>query len=169
MANSIEDIKALANTKLGFARPNKFLVTLPNIGAGGGIFTGIQALFNSAGGGASPRELNILCSNATLPAKQILTNDRRIGMEFQKMAYGYAVDDVTMTFYLMNDYGIKDYFDSWRSTILDEVGQASNYKNEYAKSAGLNIVTEISEAKEFYKAEEYHQKYIQKTGLHCAI
>ena len=42
MANSIEDIKALANTKLGFARPNKFLVTLPNIGAGGGIFTGIQ-------------------------------------------------------------------------------------------------------------------------------
>ena len=33
----------------------------------------------------------------------------------------------------------------------------------------LNIVTEISEAKEFYKAEEYHQKYIQKTGLHCAI
>ena len=24
MANSIEDIKALANTKLGFARPNKF-------------------------------------------------------------------------------------------------------------------------------------------------
>ena len=138
MANSIEDIKALANTKLGFARPNKFLVTLPNIGAGGGIFTGIQALFNSAGGGASPRELNILCSNATLPAKQILTNDRRIGMEFQKMAYGYAVDDVTMTFYLMNDYGIKDYFDSWRSTIIDENGMASNYKNEYAKTVSIH-------------------------------
>tara|TARA_B100000212_G_scaffold321851_1_gene280741 strand:+ start:7 stop:687 length:681 start_codon:yes stop_codon:yes gene_type:complete len=138
MANSIEDIKALANTKLGFARPNKFLVTLPNIGAGGGIFTGIQALFNSAGGGASPRELNILCSNATLPAKQILTNDRRIGMEFQKMAYGYAVDDVTMTFYLMNDYGIKDYFDSWRSTIIDENGMSSNYKNEYAKTVSIH-------------------------------
>ena len=28
MANSIEDIKALMNTKLGFARANKFLVTL---------------------------------------------------------------------------------------------------------------------------------------------
>ena len=44
-----------------------------------------------------------------------------------------------------------------------------NSKSEYAKHSGLNIVTEISEAKEFYKAEEYHQKYIQKTGLHCAI
>ena len=138
MANSIEDIKALANTKLGFARPNKFLVTMPTVGVGGGLLAGLIGAFSGGGGGASPRELNILCSNATMPAKQILTNDRRIGMEFQKIAYGYAVDDVSMTFYLMNDYGIKDYFDSWRSTILDEVGQASNYKNEYAKTVTIH-------------------------------
>ena len=138
MANSIEDIKALMNTKLGFARPNKFLVTLPTVGVGGGLLSGIIGAFSGMGGGASPRELNILCSNATMPAKQVLTNDRRIGMEFQKVAYGYAVDDVSMTFYLMNDYGIKDYFDSWRSTILDEFGQASNYKNEYAKTVTIH-------------------------------
>lgn len=138
MANSIEDIKALMNTKLGFARPNKFLVTLPTVGVGGGLLNGIIGAFSGTGGGASPRELNILCSNATMPAKQVLTNDRRIGMEFQKVAYGYAVDDVSMTFYLMNDYGIKDYFDSWRSTILDEFGQASNYKNEYAKTVTIH-------------------------------
>ena len=138
MANSIEDIKALANTKLGFARSNKFLVTMPTVGVGGGLLAGLIGAFSGGGGGASPRELNILCSNATMPAKQILTNDRRIGMEFQKIAYGYAVDDVSMTFYLMNDYGIKDYFDSWRSTILDEVGQASNYKNEYAKTVTIH-------------------------------
>ena len=138
MANSIEDIKALANTKLGFASPNKFLVTMPRIGAGGGLLDGLIGAFNGGGGGDSPRELNILCSNATMPAKQRLTNDRRIGMEFQKVAYGYAVDDVSMTFYLMNDYGIKDYFDSWRSTILDEVGQSSNYKNEYAKTVTIH-------------------------------
>ncbi len=138
MANSIEDIKALMNTKLGFARSNKFLVTLPTVGVGGGLLNGIIGAFSGMGGGASPRELNILCSNASLPAKQVLTNDRRIGMEFQKVAYGYAVDDVGMTFYLMNDYGIKDYFDSWRSTILDEFGQASNYKNEYAKTVTIH-------------------------------
>lgn len=138
MANSIEDIKALVNTKLGFARPNKFLVTLPTVGVGGGLLNGIIGAFSGMGGGASPRELNILCSNASMPAKQILTNDRRIGMEYQKVAYGYAVDDVNMTFYLMNDYGVKDYFDSWRSTILDETGQASNYKNEYAKTVTIH-------------------------------
>lgn len=138
MANSIEDIKAIVNTKLGFARPNKFLVTLPTVGVGGGLIAGLIGAFNGGNGGASPRELNILCSNATMPAKQILTNDRRIGMEYQKVAYGYAVDDVSMTFYLMNDYGVKDYFDSWRSTILDEAGQASNYKNEYAKTVTIH-------------------------------
>ena len=42
-------------------------------------------------------------------------------------------------------------------------------KLEYAKETGMKIVTEISEVKEYYKAEEYHQKYIQKTGLNCAI
>ena len=61
----------------------------------------------------------------------------------------------------------------YRSAIYyyneDQKIKSINSKNEYAKSSGLNIVTEISEAKEFYKAEEYHQKYIQKTGLHCAI
>ena len=105
MANSVDELKALVNTKLGFARPNRFLVTLPSFGGGGllGIFTD----------GASPRELNILCSNASLPSKVVLTNDRRIGMEYQKMAYSYAVDDVSMTFYLMNDYGVKEYFDTW--------------------------------------------------------
>ena len=41
-------------------------------------------------------------------------------------------------------------------------------KNEYSKKLKLNIVTEISEAKNYYKAEEYHQKYIQKTGIFCA-
>ena len=41
MANSVDELKALVNTKLGFARPNRFLVTLPSFGGGGllGIFT----------------------------------------------------------------------------------------------------------------------------------
>ena len=130
---SIEELKALANTKLGFARPNRFLVTLPSLGGGGifGFFTG----------GASPRELNILCSNASLPAKTVLTNDRRIGMEFQKVAYGYAVDDVSMTFYLMNDYGVKEYFDAWRNSAIPEDGGnafLSNYKSSYAKSITIH-------------------------------
>ena len=36
-----------------------------------------------------------------------------------------------------------------------------NQKQKYTKP----IVTEITKAKEFYRAEEYHQKYLEKNGL----
>ena len=38
MPDSIDEIKALATTKMGFARSNRFLVTLPtSFGGGGGL------------------------------------------------------------------------------------------------------------------------------------
>ena len=142
MASSVDELKALANTKLGFARPNRFLVTFPtSFGGSGGILGSVLGLLNIGGGGASGRELNLLCSNTTLPAKVTLTSERRIGMEFQKVAYGYAVDDVSMTFYLMNDYGVKEYFDAWRNSAIPEDGGnafTSNYKSSYAKSITIH-------------------------------
>ena len=42
MASSVDELKALANTKLGFARANRFLVTMPtSFGGGGGLLGGI--------------------------------------------------------------------------------------------------------------------------------
>jgi len=46
---------------------------------------------------------------------------------------------------------------------------AQDSKEIFSKKNNLNVVTEITNVKDYYKAEEYHQKYIQKTGLHCAI
>jgi peptide-methionine (S)-S-oxide reductase len=45
---------------------------------------------------------------------------------------------------------------------------ANNSKDRHQESFQNNIVTEISHVDVFYKAEEYHQKYIQK-GNNCAI
>ena len=117
---SVDELKAIASVKLGFARPNNYLVTLPDLG------------------GVSSRELNVLCRSTALPAKQVLTTERRIGMEMQKVAYGYAVPDVSMTFYCMNDYGVKKYFDEWRAiTIGEEIGELK-YKNDYAKTVTIH-------------------------------
>ncbi len=61
----------------------------------------------------------------------------------------------------------------YRSIIFyynDSQKKASNFsKEEYSKKLKLNIVTEITKVKDYFKAEEYHQKYIQKTGFHCAV
>ena len=45
---------------------------------------------------------------------------------------------------------------------------ANNSKDRHQESFQNNIVTEISHVDVFYKAEEYHQKYILK-GNSCAI
>ena len=146
--STIEDLKSVATAKLGFARPNQFLVEMPPIGSnafggvGGFLANLLPSIPNIPGvldtGTPSSREMNILCTNVNLPGKQVLTTDRRIGMEFQKVAYGYASQDVSMTFYLMNDYGVKTYFDAWiASTINEETGGVA-YKSEYAKSVKIH-------------------------------
>ena len=114
MTASIDTIKAAISSQGGLAKGNKFLVELPNIGG-------------------SMRAMNTLCNSANMPGKQITTVDRRIGMEFEKIAYGYAVDDVTMTFYMPNSYLPKKYFDTWRSIIINENSQVAAYKSSYAR------------------------------------
>ncbi len=117
---SVDELKSLVSAKQGFARSNQFLVELPSIG------------------GISASEMNILCTRVSLPSKQILTADRRIGMEFEKVAYGYAVDDVAMSFYLLNDYGPRKYFDAWRNIVLDEDTLEVGYKVDYERPVKIH-------------------------------
>lgn len=143
--SSIDELKSIATAKLGFARNNQFLVQLPSVGSGNNFLGFLGDLFPLPSIPGTPlnnapttREMNVLCATAQLPGKQILTTDRRIGMEMQKMAYGYAVPEVNLTFYLMNDYGVKTYFDSWiKSTINEEAGTPA-YKNEYQHSIKIH-------------------------------
>lgn len=136
--STVDELKAIASSKLGFARTNNFLVELPSLG--GSFLSGFIPSIPGITGASQPgtREMNILCKNAQMPGKQILTHDRRIGMRFEKVAYGYAVGDVSLSFYLLNDYGVMNYFDAWRSSIIDEEGFTVGYKNEYAKPVKIH-------------------------------
>ena len=107
---SIEQLKSQISKSGGLARPNQFLIELPS---------------------GDSRALNILCTRASLPGKQILTHDRRINMQFEKIAYGFAVDDVNLSFLLTNDYSAKAYFNNWRNKILNEETLRVKYKTEY--------------------------------------
>ena len=115
MVASIDNLKSTISSRGGIARPNNFLVELPSL----------------PGFSRASDPLNILCTNASIPSKQILTTDRRIGMEFEKIAYGYAVDDVSLTFLLTNDYYVRRYFDKWKDFIISENRQVAAYKNDY--------------------------------------
>ena len=118
----------------GLARSNKFMVTLPNIG--GGILGG---LFGSLG----QAQRNVLCMNATLPGKQMITHDRRVGIEQQKVVYGYAMSEVSLTFMETASLPIRNYFESWISTMHDtspgnQDKNVVNYPTVYKKRVTIH-------------------------------
>jgi hypothetical protein len=118
---SLSELKTSITFGGGLARTNKFLVTLPSLGGGGLI------------GALGSRNMNILCRTAQLPSKQILTHEKRVGMKFEKVAYGYGIEDVTLTFMETASLPVRRYFDTWRDLILNEDAQTSKYKTEYQK------------------------------------
>lgn len=138
---SINELKAMASSKLGFARTNNFLVELPQLRANpfgrlAGFVPAIPGLTPDAS--ASARELNVLCKNAQIPGKQILTHDRRVGMIFEKVAYGYAVGDASLSFYMLNDYSVMTYFDEWKKSVIDEDNLTVGYKKDYARPVKIH-------------------------------
>lgn len=114
MSYSIDEIKGLMNAKDGAAKPNLFRVQLPSLP------------------GATSAEVNILCTAANLPGKGIVTYDRDIGIRRDKIAYGQIYEDLQLNFLLLNDYGIRKYFEVWQEITVSTDYQI-NYKNQYAK------------------------------------
>lgn len=107
----IEQLKGSLISKNGIAVTNQYSVEMP---------TSVGITNKSKLSGLDPRDANILCKNVSMPGKQILTLDRQMGLFNEKVVNGFAVDDVSMTFYALNDYGIKKYFDSWRRVMIGE-------------------------------------------------
>ena len=147
---------------------------------GAGCFWGVEEKFSntpgvintlvgySGGDTINPTYENV-CQGNTNHTEVVL-------IEFDNSKISY--EDLLMVFWKCHDPTTlnrqgPDIGTQYRSAIYyyneDQKNKSIHSKSEYAKKSGLNIITEISEIKEFYKAEEYHQKYIQKTGFHCTI
>ena len=127
---SINEFKGVVGDKRGIARSNLYSVILPSIA------------------GINTSDLNILCSNVTLPGRQLTTYDKNIGTKFEKVAYGSVTDDVAMTFYAMNDYGARKYFDAWQRQAYDPDSYQMGYKSNYTRQVTINQLTK-SESEKF--------------------
>jgi hypothetical protein len=119
--------------KKGMAFSNRYRVILPPI----------------AGAGIQGNDLNILCKQASLPGKQILSEDVNYGLYRQKVAYGYAVDDVSLTFHMTNDYAVKKYFEAWAklavNTGSDNYLTQIGYKTDYANDVTIEMLDKETE------------------------
>ena len=147
---------------------------------GAGCFWGVEETFRKingvlktevgySGGSTINPNYETVCSGTTNHAEVVLVEYDQNQISFQDLIiHFWKCHDPTTLNRQGPDIGTQYrsvifYFNDFQKTI------AENSKINYSKTSNINIVTEITKAKEYYKAEEYHQKYIQKTGLYCAV
>lgn len=124
MAFSVDDIKAEVSRGSGLAVGHLYHVELP-------------ALQVASKDVADIRGLSLLCKAATIPGRQILSTERQIGIYNQKMAYGFASDDVTLTFYALNDFRVRNYFEVWQSLAVNHTTGEVGYFNDYTRDVKI--------------------------------
>ena len=143
---------------------------------GAGCFWGVQAYFDEvpgvtrttvgyAGGNTKNPSYEDVCTHTTGHAEVTL-------IEFDEKTISYR--DIIRQFFRMHDptqlnrQG-PDVGDNYRSVIFyyddEQKKQAEEVKEMVQPNFNKPIVTQIAEAPEFYEAEDYHQKYFQKTGV----
>jgi hypothetical protein len=116
---SVNQLKAAVSKGRGFASTNQFLVELPSLGV------------------YDTRELNVLCTNVNVPGRQILTQERLIGLKARKMPNGFASDDINLTFHVMNDYNIRKYFETWQDEVINQDTYEIGYANKFTKQVRI--------------------------------
>jgi len=126
MTYSLDKMKAEFTGGQGPAKGNRYKVSLPTIPE---IYSGKKS---------SASTMDILCKSAMLPGRQLLTTDRVIGTTHQHVVYGYANEDVNLSFVGLNDYGVRRYFENWQHYTISKDNNRVKYLTEYAKTVTIH-------------------------------
>lgn len=135
MVATIDQFKSLVSNRGGIARPNLFRIKFPSLA------------------GASSEEVNILCKDVQLPGRQIMTNERRIGLQLEKVPYGYAVNDISVTFHVMNNYGIKEYFETWQNLAVNQQTKEVGYQSDFARDIEIEQFQKVTKLPNRFRSD----------------
>ena len=123
-SGTIEELKSIVSKGRGLARTNLYYVYLPSFGQ------------------YSSYELGVLCTNVTLPARQLTTVQRELGIVKQDVVYGFVNPNVSMTFRVLNDQFVREYFEVWQQLALEKYDDIegiyeSSYPDQYCKKVEI--------------------------------
>ena len=120
----IEELKSQISQSGGLAKGHQFMVQLPQL-----------ADFK-----VDAQELNLMCTAAVLPGRQIMSMDYQIGTTNRKIANGYAVTDMSLTFLVANNHIVRQYFEAWQAEAHNPVTKEVGYFDDYAKSVTIHAI-----------------------------
>ena len=156
---------------------------MPKATFAAGCFWGVEAAFRQVEGVVSTA---VGYTGGTLknPSYQDVCTDQTGHAEVVQIEYDptkVPYDDLLGVFWKIHDPTTlnrqgPDTGAQYRSAIFfhspeqESAAKASKHRLEQAGAYKRPIVTEITPASEFYRAEDYHQQYLEKRGLaHCTI
>jgi len=130
MSYSVEQFKAMLSAERGLASANMYRVILPTL-------SGKTKMNGQKVEGYSNETINLICKATALPGRQILTMDRQVGMNTTKVAYGFAVPPISLTFQCTNSYLIRRYFEDWQQLAITNTQGAqfhAGYFDDYTQN-----------------------------------
>ena len=87
--------------------------------------------------------LTLLCEQAELPGKTILTVEDKLYGPVRKIGYGQMFIDTTMTFICTaQGWEEKEFFDNWQNQIVDPDMYDASYYEDYTSDILLRTFTE---------------------------
>ena len=119
--HNIDDFKSEIGKSGGFAINNLFRVFLPPLKG-------------------DSRSLDVLCKAANIPGRQVVSQEKTVGIVNTKIANGYLVEDVTLTFYCANDFKIRTYFEDWQELAVSRNNYEVGYFNDYTHPVILQAI-----------------------------
>jgi len=133
MSFRVDDLKAQMSSRGGPARANRYRVYFPQLDFG-----------------SETEALSVMCDSVGFPGRQILTTERFTDMKARKIAYGFAAEDLEISFILMNDWSAWRYLNDWHSRVIGNInelgGYTVNFKSDYSRDIEVEHLTADSEA-----------------------
>lgn len=122
MTQKIDDFQAEISLSGGAAMLNLWRIQLPSLG-----------YFDT-------RSLNLLCRSTSTPGRSINGTELMMGLVRKQIANGYGVTTIPMTFIVLNDAKILNYFETWQSQAINQYTYETGYYKDYVYDIKIDVL-----------------------------
>jgi hypothetical protein len=122
MTYSVDKFQAEVIGRGGPALSNLWKVTLPSLGV------------------YDTKSIDLICRSTGTPGRNINQTELAIGMSRKQIANGYGITPIPMTFLVLNDPYILEYFEVWQNLCINQQTYEVGYYSEYTFPVKIDIL-----------------------------
>ena len=102
----------------GLAKTNRYRVTIAT--------PALMPEFMNSG-----RLITLFCESTSLPGQVVATTHQRIMGEMREFPYSKMFDNITLSFYIDNNFEVKGFFDNWLNSVSNTQNKITSYYKDY--------------------------------------